>query len=502
MIWVLGLVAAFGTVGSVSRWLRVAQREHYLPGVSRFAWLWWSIDVRNRFLGAIGIASVIAAAFEPVLGAGAAAVAAAGPLGLGIRGRTSALKWTGRLQRLAFVTGFIVAGVIGAGISAGLAPLVALVPLAVPLVVDLAMILVAAYERRQGDRWVEQATASLQRVAPTIVAITGSYGKTSTKNLVAHLVGGNRAVVASPASFNNRMGLARAVNEHLATGTEVFVAEMGTYGPGEIRSLCSWVRPDVAVITALGPVHLERMGSLEAIAAAKREIIENAPLAVIAVDHPLLAAIADEESGNRRIIRTSSSGREADVVATADGSVVVAGETIATFDPTQAQPGNVAAAVGVAIALDVDPRLLVPRLSDLPAVPHRREIGRSERGFVFIDDTFNANPAGAKAALSLLSSQGVPSGKRVVVTPGMVELGREQYEANRVFAADAGATGVTHLLIVNRTNRAALAKGAEEGGIGTVILFDTRDEAVQWVRETLVDGDAVLYENDLPDHYP
>jgi UDP-N-acetylmuramoyl-tripeptide--D-alanyl-D-alanine ligase len=298
------------------------------------------------------------------------------------------------------------------------------------------------------------------------------------------------------------MGLARAVNEHLATGTEVFVAEMGTYGPGEIRSLCSWVRPDVAVITALGPVHLERMGSLEAIAAAKREILENAPVAVIATEHPLLAAIADEESGTRRIIRVSVGHTEADVVATTDGSLIVEGEVIGTFDPTQAQPGNVAAAVGVAIALGIDPRVIVPRLADLPVVPHRQAIGRSERGFVVIDDTFNANPAGAKAALSLLSRRGSDSGRRVVVTPGMVELGREQFEANRAFAAEAGAAGVTHLLVVNRTNRAALLKGAEEGGVGTVILFETRDEAVRWVRETLVDGDAVLYENDLPDHYP
>jgi UDP-N-acetylmuramoyl-tripeptide--D-alanyl-D-alanine ligase len=502
MIWILGSLAVIGAGLSAPRWLRLAQREHYLPGVSRFAWLWWLIDGRNRSLLGIGIVSVVAAAFIPVLGTGAAAVAVVGPLGLGLRGRTSPLTWTGRLRRLAILTGVIVLGIVGVGIAAGLAPLVAFVPLALPLVVDLSLVLIAPYERRQGDRWVEQAAASLQRVAPAIVAITGSYGKTSTKNLVAHLLGGTRAVVASPASFNNRMGLARAVNEHLATGTEVFVAEMGTYGPGEIRSLCSWVRPDVAVITALGPVHLERMGSLEAIAAAKREILENAPVAVIATEHPLLAAIADEESRTRRIIRVSVGHTEADVVATTDGSLIVEGEVIGTFDPTQAQPGNVAAAVGVAIALGIDPRVIVPRLADLPVVPHRQAIGRSERGFVVIDDTFNANPAGAKAALSLLSRRGSDSGRRVVVTPGMVELGREQFEANRAFAAEAGAAGVTHLLVVNRTNRAALLKGAEEGGVGTVILFETRDEAVRWVRETLVDGDAVLYENDLPDHYP
>ena len=94
-----------------------------------------------------------------------------------------------------------------------------------------------------------------------MVAITGSFGKTSTKGYVADLVGDSKTVVASPASFNNRAGLAWAVNEQLADATEVFVAEMGTYGRGEISELCSWIRPDIAVITAVGPVHLERFGS-------------------------------------------------------------------------------------------------------------------------------------------------------------------------------------------------------------------------------------------------
>src|SRR6202035_5977429 len=99
----------------------------------------------------------------------------------------------------------------------------------------------------------------------------------STKGYAAHLLGGSLTVVASPASFNNRAGLARAVNEHLTQGTEVFVAEMGTYGRGEIAELCSWVRPDVAVITAVGPVHLERFGSEERVLEAKAEILKDAP---------------------------------------------------------------------------------------------------------------------------------------------------------------------------------------------------------------------------------
>src|SRR5207249_5358377 len=114
--------------------------------------------------------------------------------------------------------------------------------------------------------------------------VAGSYGKTGTKNAVAHLVAGSMQVVATPRSFNNRAGLARAVNEGLAPGTDVFVGEMGTYGPGEIAELVSWCPPDIAVITAIGPVHLERMRNEDVVLRAKAEILEPASVAVLNVD--------------------------------------------------------------------------------------------------------------------------------------------------------------------------------------------------------------------------
>ena len=502
MTWILAGAALVAAGAAALRWLRVAQREHYLVGVSRFARMWWGFDIRNIAFLAGALVSAVAAAVAAAAGIVAVAIAVVGPLGLGLRGRTSRLAWTGRLRRLAAVVAAITLAVIAVAGLMDVPTLVAMVPLAVPLFVDGGLRLTAAFERRQGERWVRQAAACLARVDPTIVAITGSYGKTSTKNIVAHLLGGVRSVTASPASFNNRMGLARAVNEHLAPGTDVFVAEMGTYGPGEIRDLCEWIPPDVAVITALGPVHLERMGSIERIAAAKREILDSAPVAVVSVDHPLLAAIAREEAGRRKVITVSGEGGAADVVAGPDGVVAVGGALVGRFPPARAHPVNVACAVGVLVALDVDPKETVGRLRDLPEVPHRRNLGRSARGFAIIDDTFNANPAGAEAALELLVQQGSPHGRKVVVSPGMVELGERQEAANHDFAVAAGRSGVTDFVVVNRTNREALVAGAREGGVGSVIVFDTRDDAVRWVRETLVEGDAVLYENDLPDHYP
>ena len=502
MIGILATASIIGAGVAAVRWLRVAQREHYLPGVARFAWLWWGVDPGNRVLAIAGLTSCLVAVAFPAAGLAAVAVAIVGPVGLAVRGRTSPLAWTSRARRLASVVGGLIVGVVAIGFIVESAWLLALVSLGVPLIVDAGLRLIAPFERSRGNRWVAQAAESLARVNPIVVAITGSYGKTSTKNIVAHLLGGVRAVTASPASFNNRMGLARAVNEHLVVGTDVFVAEMGTYGAGEIRDLCEWIPPDVAVITALGPVHLERMKTLEGIAAAKREILEHAPVAVISVDHPLLETIAAEEGATRRIVTASAAGNRAHVSASPDGRVVVDDVEVGRFQPGRAHPVNVACAVGVLLALDIDLAQVAGRLSDLPEVPHRRTVGRSERGFDIIDDTFNANPAGARAALEVLAGLGRPGGRKVVVTPGMIELGTEQDGANRAFAQYAGRSGVTDFVIVNRTNRRSLEVGAREAAIPSVIVMDTREEAVRWVRDTLVEGDAVLYENDLPDHYP
>jgi len=502
MTWALvvwSVVAAW--IGGL-RWLRVAQREHYLPGVTRFAGVWWLVDWTNMGMFGVGLIGVVASFGSLAAGFVSVSVGAVGPIGLGLRGRTSRLAWTERLRRLAILSGVITTTVSVVGGLFGWIPVVAATPLLTPVLIDVSLRLLAPAERRRGGRWVAQAEETLRRVAPTVVAITGSYGKTSTKNLVVHLVDDDRAVVPSPASFNNRMGLARAINEHVTQGTEVFVAEMGTYGPGEIRALCEWIPPDVAVITAVGPVHLERMRTIDTVVAAKREILERAPVAVVSIDHPLLAAVAAEESSSRRIVTVSGTGADADVSCRPDGAVVVDGVPFARFDPSEAHPVNVAAAVAVARVLVVDGSAIIDRLGRVPPVAHRRSVGRSERGFAIVDDTFNANPEGARSAVDLLSGLTSDGGREVVVTPGMVELGTVQREANRQFVVDAVERGVTDLVVVGRTNRRALVAGAREAGLESVIVVDTRDDAVEWVRATLAHGDAVLYENDLPDHYP
>ena len=447
------------------RWLRVAQREHYLAGsVTRFALRWKWVA-----------------------------------LGLSVRGRTSKLAWTRRLRVLAAVALFIHVGIILSLNAFGLPlsgdALFAL--LLVPVTVDAALLTTAPIERRLGGRFVRRATAKLNAVKPTVVAITGSYGKTSTKVVLAHLLSGTRSVSASPASFNNRAGLARAINEGLPAGTDVFVAEMGTYGPGEIAELCSWCPPDIAVMTAIGPVHLERFKDEDNIVKAKSEIFATAKTVVLNFDDPRLVPVADSIT-DKKVLRVSGVRSDADA-AVIGGDVYVRGTKVGRVETLPTAPTNAAAALAVAIELGVTPADAVNRLATAPGAAHRLEATTAPSGVVVLDDTFNSNPAGARRALDLLKASGAPTGRRVLITPGIIELGPRQRAENEAFAADAGAVAAV-IGIVGQTNATALAAGAAKTN-ATVEHFRTREDAVKWVRTNLGPGDAVLYENDLPDHY-
>jgi UDP-N-acetylmuramoyl-tripeptide--D-alanyl-D-alanine ligase len=500
MLWPQALLVLAGVaVSAVAslRWLRVAQREHYLaPAVSRFARRWWLSSPLNLGLVAAAVITIALSLQEPAWGWLALTILLYGPWGLSLRGNSSPLVWTPRLRRVAAAVAAMMVG--AAWLSWLFNPaLIAVACLALPVLTDLGLTLLQPVERRLGEPWVEQARARLASSGARVVAITGSYGKTTTKNYLAHLLSGWRQTVASPASFNNRMGLARAINENLGPGTEVFVAEMGTYGPSEIAALCRFVQPDIALITAIGPVHLERFNSVEAITAAKREILENAPVAVLNIDHPPLRDVAAEEKDRRSVVTVSAADTRVGV-AVVDGYLWIDGVEV-TKVGEEAFAANLAMAVAAALQLGIPLDHLKTRLGDLPPTPHRRQLITSEHGFAIIDDTYNSNPAGAEAALSELAVL-APQGRRVVVTPGMVEMGRLQAEANRAWAARA-AQVATDLIVVGRTNRRTLIEGAREGR-ASVTVMPSRPAAVDWVRHHLGPGDAVLYENDLPDHYP
>jgi UDP-N-acetylmuramoyl-tripeptide--D-alanyl-D-alanine ligase len=493
------------------RWLRVAQREHYIaPWVSILAVLWLRKRPLNAVLFGVAIAiavvSFIIQSTDPwwiALQVLALVIVAVLPLGLGVRGRSSRLAWTARLKRVAVVYGVVVLGLATLGVVLLGTRTIVVVVLAMAPLMDLVLAILAPIEKRLSHRYLVSARKRLSQVGPRIVAITGSYGKTSTKGYVAHVLSGSYSTVASPASFNNLMGLSRAVNERVVPGTEIFVAEMGVYGQGEIRELSETFPPDIAAITTIGEAHLARMGSREVVFKAKSEITEKAGIVVLPIDDPLLLGLAAVcESQGKRVIRvsTEADAEGADVIV-ADGLVRVGTETAPVAISGVGHAVNVAVAVGIAVALDVPLASIASRLSALPDSPHRAEVQQAESGVLVVDDTYNSNPVGAaravEGAAKLAAERG---GELVVVTPGMVELGSVQFDRNRALGAQVAAVG-GHLFIIGRTNRAALAQGAAEGR-NAPRFFGRRGPAVAAALDQASDRGVILYENDLPDHYP
>ncbi len=508
MIVLLMSAAVLGGAAALARWLRTSQREHYHPWqATTAARRWTTRRPPNAALVATwvllaGCSVATSGWISSVAALTGLAVGAVFPVGMPLLGRPRL-----RLTRRAIYQGSWAAALAAStaaalGLFLGLRGATALLPGVVLIAVDCAAVLNLPIERRIARGFRRQAEDKLTKVNPRVVAITGSYGKTTVKNHVRDLLSPSMTVLATPASWNNEAGLSRAINEQLTPGIEVFVAEMGTYGPGELEALVSWVHPEVAVITAIGPVHLERMGTLENIVRVKSEIVDGARSAVICIDYPLLAALADDLERTNRVKELWRVGTadHADVSVSPDASgdqfsVTVRGSEIAMLDQTGVHPSNVACAVAAACALGVDTSMVARALKKLQPVDSRATVAATEDGVVVVDDTFNSNPDGAEAALRRLCCA-VAGGRRVVVTPGMVELGPAQFKANERFARSVAESGC-ELVIVGWTNRAALRRGHSGA-----IVVPNRDRARQWVRVHLRPGDGVLWENDLPDHYP
>ena len=498
------------TVG-LARWLRVAQRVHYLPGeIMRNERLWLSRRPLGIAWWSLALAMAVVGLFAVPLGLPelvwliplAPLVAMWTPWRMPIRGRTKPLVITGRIIRLGITSGVLIA-LVATAAAVFLGPAGLLIPIFLQAaLVDAGAGVMWPVEKLAQKKFLNQAKDKLRKIDPKIVAITGSYGKTSTKGYVAHLVSTKYSVMASPASFNNMMGLSKSVNEKLTPGTEVFVAEMGMNAEGGIRQLATHFPPSIAAITVIGEAHMERLGSAEAIFRAKAEITENASVVVLPVDQPQLVALADTcRKRGTTVITVSATGLEADVSIDPEAGQVRygpdhAGAPIELAELTH--PVNVAVALGIAFALDIPGELALPQTVSFPVAAHRTEVAIADSGVAIIDDTYNSNPRGAKRAVegaaALAKERG---GTFFVVTPGMVELGPVQVERNRELGEQVKTLGGT-LVAVGLTNRRALVAG---GGEETK-TFLTRDKAVRFVTQAAGEFDVILYENDLPDHYP
>jgi len=342
------------------------------------------------------------------------------------------------------------------------------------------------------------AAAWRLRFDPLVVGVTGSIAKTSTKEAIAAVLSATRRILKSEGNQNNEIGLPLTLLK-LGPQHRAVVLEMGMYVGGEIADLAAMARPSIGVVTAVQAVHLERIGTIEAVEAAKGELLEALPpdgVAILNADDPIVTRM-----DRRTVARAVRYGfaDSADVQAT---DIVSAGTrgmrfrlrtpagardvTIPVLGRLSAHNAAAGAAVGLAAGIDLD--TIVAALAEGWSAPHRVELV-ALRGMTVIDDSYNASPGSVKAALELLAA--LP-GRHVAVLGEMLELG-DAHEPGH-FEVGEAAGGVADLLVVVGDAAGGIVAGALDAGMDPARLHVARDAevAVDVLRPRLRDGDAIL----------
>ncbi|MDE6377939.1 MAG: UDP-N-acetylmuramoyl-tripeptide--D-alanyl-D-alanine ligase, partial [Duncaniella sp.] len=303
----------------------------------------------------------------------------------------------------------------------------------------------APVEKRINDGYYRDAERILHSMPDLkIIGVTGSYGKTSTKHYLHRILSEHFDVCMTPGSYNTTMGVIRTVREYLKPYNEVFIVEMGAKQPGDIKEICDLVHPLVGIVTAVGEQHLESFGSIENVQRTKFELVDSLPsgegLAVVNNDFPY---VASSEVGNVECLRYAVSNPDGasytatDIVYSPSGTSFTIhtpdGKELRLTTPLvgECNVSNLLGAIIVAMRLGVPDDKIRYAVSRIEQVEHRLSIKRTPGGVNIIDDAFNSNPQGSSMALDVLAMMN--TGRRIIVTPGMIELGQRQEELNREF---------------------------------------------------------------------
>lgn len=341
-----------------------------------------------------------------------------------------------------------------------------------------------------------------------IVAITGSFGKTSTKEALFTLLFKKYYVVKTPKSFNTPLGIAQTVLEDIKENTQIFICEVGAYKMGEIAKICKLINPQFGVITAIAPQHLEKFGSIENIAKAKFELPQS-------LDKEGIAILNSQYSEIKRLAPTVSSkiifyGSKNDSFHASNIKVSLEGTSFTLNTPKgevdinltligEHHVQNFLSASTVAMQLGLTLSEIQKRASLILPTPHRLEI-KKMGGVTLIDNTFNTNPKAARVSLKLLKDY--PATQRIIVTPGLVELGKESIKENRNFAKEASKV-VDEFILVGENAKKDLLKGLKDTNFPKIKihLVNSTKMGLNLMTRISKPGAVVLLENDLPDQY-
>ena len=374
--------------------------------------------------------------------------------------------------------------------------------------------MIAPVEALIRNRYVADAKRILVEMPSlTVVGITGSFGKTSTKHILNDILSESYNVLMTPASYNTTLGVVRAIRELLRPQHTVFLVEMGARLPGDIQEICDLVKPRFGILTGIAEQHLETFKSIDNIVKTKTELIESLPAEGIAFlndDNPYLRAYTTSHQCVRYGLDSERANcRATNVSASVDGSVftvtVRKGETIEqeTFTTRilgRHNIGNILAATAVACTLGMPLKTVARAVRKLQPVEHRLQLRKHPNNVLILDDAYNANPVGANAALEVLGS--FEAYTRVLITPGMVELGEQEAELNRAFGR-AAAGVCDHIILVGPKRTQPIQEGLNDNAFPPDRTHVVRNlkEGLEILRTLAVRDCVTLFENDLPDNF-
>lgn len=376
----------------------------------------------------------------------------------------------------------------------------------------LAVFLLKPAEAAINRKFYNEAAAILRSKPDLkIIGITGSFGKTSTKHYLHRILSEQYDTLMTPGSYNTTMGVIRTVRELMRPNHEVFICEMGAKQNGDIKEICDLVHPQTGIITAVGEMHLESFKSIENVQHTKFELADALPADGLAIINNDFEYCANRPVNNTNTLRYAVANPEkADVKAenilyTPQGTSFDAIGPWGRIELTTRLVGecnisNLLAAVATAKYLGMDDEKIRYAVSRIEQVEHRLSIKQTPGGVTIIDDAFNSNPAGSRMAVDVLGH--FNEGKRIIVTPGMIELGDRQYDLNKNLGLHIGSN-VDIAVIVGEYNRRALVDGLKEAGFPAENLHVVNSfaESQSLLSSMLKRGDTVLYENDLPDTF-
>lgn len=435
------------------------------------------------------------------------------------------LAFTERMTRLAAATGaltvlpVLLGGLYGWSIGTPAGVLWYLLgfwatDLGAPLWVALGAALMQPVETYIHEGFKREARRHLrERPDLTVVGVTGSYGKTSTKFILAELLRQKYNVYATPSSYNTPMGMCLAINEHLKPEHQVLVLEYGIRYPGDMDELCDIAEPDVSVVTTIGVAHLDTMGSQDAIAQEKGRLVDRTSAegaTVLNADDDRVRAMAGRADGT--VWQVSVDGHpDADLTAKnvqydTEGTSFDVRDDTGTEATIRTQLLGAHNVLNVLLGLSVGRRMglrlrqMAHAARRIEPIEHRLQL-RHEGDLTVIDDAFNSNPVGARNAVEILGQ--MTGGRRVIVTPGMVEMGDRQWDENKTLGTHIARHEIDRAVLVGEEQTAAIREGLAEAGYPNeqIVVVSSLFEAQEWTSSHLHSGDIVLYENDLPDQY-